>query len=126
MSWKSEISRRPLLAGLVGLLGLGAAGGAAYEAMRFTGEEHTPGAYDDLIVKLSDRDSAKAVGQAVIDDLPKFNSAAVARILRRKIGKNKLASVTVGDLANGRLAEADGWVLPESVALICALAAKAG
>lgn len=120
--WQAEISRRPLLAALIGVAGIGVVGGGIYEAARHFGGGQ-PGAYDDLLARLADRDSAAIVGRAVIADLPKFNEKMTARELRRKIGKRSLADVTKADLADGQLAEAGGWVLPQTVALICALAA---
>jgi hypothetical protein len=124
MSLKSEIARRPLLAGLAGLVGLGAAGGIGFALLSGHGEEHRPGAYDDLVSKIHDHGGAEVVGEAVIGDLPDFNAAATAHALRKSIGKRPIADVTMADLADARLAEATGWVLPESVALICALAAR--
>lgn len=124
MSLKTAIARRPLLAGLAGLVGLGAAGGAGFALLRGHGEEHKPGAYDDLVSKIPDRGGAEVVGEAVIGDLPDFNAGAVAHSLRKRIGRRPVADATMADLADARLAEANGWVLPESVALICALAAR--
>lgn len=126
MSWKDEIARRPLLAALAGVAGLAAIGGGSYEAARLVARGREDGAYGDLVSKLPDADDAATVGRAVIGDLPKFNPSATARMLRKELAKRKLADVTAGDLADGKLAEAGGWVLPESLALLCALAAKSG
>ncbi len=125
MTWQAEVRRRPLLSGLIGALGLGVLGGGAYEAVRTIRHEQEPGAYGDLVSRLPDPDGARLVGRAVIADLPRFNAGEKAHALRKLLAAHNLADVTADDLAAGRIAEAGGWVLPESLALICALAAKA-
>ncbi len=125
MTWRAGIERRPLLAGLVGALGLGILGGGAYEAARILHRNEKAGAYGDLVSRLPDPDGARLLGHAVIAGLPRFNAAETARSLRKALAIHSLADVTASDLAAGRVAEAGGWVLPESLALICALAAAA-
>ena len=80
-------------------------------------------AYDDLIQKLIDRDAAETVGRAVIGSAT-FDTRDVAAGLRKRIGPRALAEVAKEDLARNRLIEAKGWVLPETVGLLCVVAAQ--
>ena len=52
-----------------------------------------------------------------------FNAKAVARELRQRFEQRNLAEVSDADIREGRLAEVNGWVLPESLAQLCTLAA---
>jgi hypothetical protein len=45
--------------------------------------------------------------------------------MRERIAKRPLAQVMIEDISEGRVQEAGGWVMPETLALLCALAAKA-
>jgi hypothetical protein len=49
----------------------------------------------------------------------------MAADLRSRIAGRPLATVIAEDASDGRLVEGSGWVLPETLGLICALAAKA-
>lgn len=109
--------RRAFAAGIV-------AAGAAVTAglYRFTDlfvKHYPPTPYDDVLSRLSDRDPAIRFGAAVrgAPDAPAL--AARLRALP--------ADVTTGaqaDIAANRLAEVDGWLVPESVMLLAALAAR--
>jgi hypothetical protein len=121
--WKSEIARRPFLAGLFGLLGLGLIGGAAYEAAHAVNRRYAPTAFDDLLSQLTDRDSAERVGAVVMSSAPEFDVRKVARDLRRKIGGKPLIDVLDADIAQDRLSEVNGWLMPETLAQLCGLAA---
>ena len=122
--WKSRIARRPFLAGLFGLVGLGLIGGAAYEAAHIVKRRYPPTAFDDLLSLLDDRDSAARVGAAVLAGAPEFDVRKVARELRRRIGGKPLAEILAADVAQGRFAEVSGWLLPETLARLCGLAAS--
>jgi hypothetical protein len=50
----------------------------------------------------------------------------LAKGLRQRFERRTLAEVTNSDLAQGKLSEVKGWVLPESLALLCILAAEEG
>jgi hypothetical protein len=118
------ISRRPFLASALALIGVAAVGGGAYEAGLFR-KHFSNDRYDDLLNALDNPDNAASVGAAVLAELPHFNAAETAASLRERIGKKKLGDVLDEDAAANRLIEAKGWVLPETLALLCALAAKA-
>jgi hypothetical protein len=82
-------------------------------------------AYDDLLNKLIDRDAAETVGHAVIGTAT-FDTHAVAENLRKRLSARSLAEVAEDDLAQNRLIEAKGWVLPETVGMLCVVAAQPG
>jgi len=122
--WKAEIARRPVLAAIFGLLGLGIVGGTVYETAHIIGRRYAPTAFDDLLSLLPDRDGAEKLGTIVLGDAPAFDVRRVARDLRRKIGTRTLADVLGADAAQGRLAEISGWLIPETLAQLCGLAAS--
>ena len=104
---------------------LAAAGVAATAGLyRFTDlfvKHYAPTPYDDLLGRLVDREEAAKLGAQVSGS---FDLAAEAARLRTVLGKSDLAAAADADLAAGRLVDVDGWVLPETVALLSALAAK--
>lgn len=124
---KTQIARRPLLAGLVGALAL--AGIIALEVPKaFPGlfaRRYPPSPFDDLLALLPDRENAVRLGAAPGDASRQRNAQIVAERLRSKIGGHSLAVILAGDLAENRLAEVQGWLLPESLADLCDLAAIA-
>jgi len=114
------LSRRTLIAGI-------AAAGAAVAAglYRFTDlfvKHYPPTPYDDVLAALADREEAARLG-ALVQDAPGAN--ALAAKLRGMLKPNGLPGAVASDIAAGRLTEIEGWVVPESVALLSALAAKA-
>ncbi|MBL6853105.1 MAG: hypothetical protein ISS15_05105 [Alphaproteobacteria bacterium] len=80
-------------------------------------------AYDDLLDKLIDRDAAETVGHAIIRTAS-FDTKQVAADLRQRIGTRTLADVAREDLVGNRLIEAKGWVLPETLGMLCVVAAQ--
>ncbi len=118
------MARRPMLVGLLSALGLGIAGGIAYEVPRLLRRHYPPTPFDDLLSQLDDRDSAAKLGKAVIAEEPAFDAKAVAQALRKKMGKRPLDQMVDQDIVHGRLSEVQGWVLPETLALVSAIAAK--
>jgi hypothetical protein len=118
---KRPTRRQAVIGG--GLLAVAAV--AALEGPRLLRKRYAPSSYDDLLALLDDRDADAQLGEAVLADRDEFNANAVADRLRARIAKLPLADVMVEDAVQGRVTEADGWVLPETLALLCALAAKA-
>ena len=110
-----------MLGGLAAMA-VAATGGAAWKLNLF-GRHYAPTPYDDLLQQLTDRDVAIQVGRAVRARLTKFDDKKVARELRQRFERRNLAEVLDADSAEGRLAEAGGWVLPRSLTDLCALAA---
>jgi hypothetical protein len=124
---KTTIARRPVLSGLLGLVAL--AGIAALEAPRLFpnlfARRYPPSPFDDLLALLPDRESAIRVGAVLGGAWPRTDGRRIASRLRRKMGGHSLALAIAGDLAQNRLVEAQGWLLPESLGELCALAAIA-
>lgn len=124
---KVAISRRPFLSWVVGVVAL--AGVAGVEAPRlFPGlfeRRYRPTPFDDLLSLLPDRENAVRLGTAMIANTPRTDMRVLAARLRRNIGGHSLALAIAGDLAGGRLTEVQGWVVPDSLAELCVLAAMA-
>jgi len=114
------MKRRTLIGGV-------AATGAAVAAglYRFTDlfvKHYPPTPYDDVLASLVDREEAARLG-ALVQDAPA--ASALAAKLRVMLKPNGLSGAVASDIAAGRLTEVSGWLVPESVALLSALAAKA-
>ena len=86
---------------------------------------HAPSPYDDLLGLLEDRDAAAQIGETLLAEFDDFDPKTAADDLRARINKRPLSSVLVDDAGEDRVVEAGGWVLPETLGLLCALAAKA-
>ncbi|HEX4160803.1 MAG TPA: hypothetical protein VHY79_20220 [Rhizomicrobium sp.] len=123
---KAQIARRPLLKGLAGAAGLAIAGAALVEVPKLLAPHHPSSPYDDLLAQLPDRDSAARIGAAYLAGHRTFDATAAATNLRRKLASHSFATALETDMADAHMAEAHGWVLPEILLALCALAAKAG
>lgn len=111
------MKRRTVIAGV-------AAAGAAVTAglYRFTDlfvKHYPPTLYDDVLSRLSDRDPAARFGRAV-----RGTPDAPALATRLRALPADVTTAAQADIAANRLAEVDGWLVPESVMLLAALAAK--
>jgi hypothetical protein len=126
MSVKTQIARRPLLASLLGVAGLAIIGGGAYEAVRLGARRYPPTRYDDLLYKLSDRQSAMQFGRQVLSASKSFDLRRTARSLRSRLKRKSLAAVLDADIRKGAMTEVRGWIVPQTLADLCALAAKVG
>lgn len=118
------LSRRAVAigGGIAAALGLAAIG---ITVPRLFGHHYRPSPYDDLFAHLIDRDAAVKVGRAVLDAQPGHapKRAELASLLRQRLGRRTLTEIANADLAQGRLAEVHGWVLPETLVLLCVLTA---
>jgi hypothetical protein len=106
--------------GIAAALGLTAIG---VTVPRMLSRHRRQSKYDDLLAQLTDRDAAVPVGRAVLGGMAKPEPAVLARDLRHRLERRTLSTVTNSDLAQGRLLEAKGWVIPETLGLLCVLAA---
>jgi len=102
------------------------AAGAAMTAglYRFTDmfvKHYAPTPYDDLLARLTDREQAAKLGAQLMGS---FDIAAQSARLRDTFRRQDLAAAATADIAAGHLVEVGGWVLPETVALLSALAAR--
>ena len=114
------MKRRSLIAGVAAASAAVAAG-----LYRFTDlfvKHYAPTPYDDVLAALTDREQAAKLGAFVAEAPP---PQALAEKLRGTVKSNGLAATAKADAAAGRVMEVDGWLVPESVALLSALAAKA-
>jgi len=112
------MKRRDAIAGVVA-----AAAAATAGLYRFTNlfvKHYAPTPYDDVLAQLVDREQAARLGAGIPGTL---NPATLAARLRSGL-KPGLAAAAEADVAAGRMTEVDGWVLPESVALLAALASR--
>jgi hypothetical protein len=119
---RSGVSRRTMMAGG----GIAAALGATALGLtlpRWLRRRYAPTPYDDLLDRLVDREAAARVGQAVRDSVATLDDKKIARELRQRFEERALPEVLDADTAEGRIAEAGGWVMPMSLAELCALAA---
>ena len=111
--------RRGLIAGV-------AAAGAAVAAglYRFTDlfvKHYQPTPYDDVLAVLTDREQAARFGASLAATA---DAKSLAEKLRPVLKSGGLDAAVKADIAADRLTEVGGWVVPESVALLSALAAK--
>jgi hypothetical protein len=88
-------------------------------------KRHAPSPYDDLLALLDDRDADAQIGEMVLGEVEEFEAADMANDMRARIAKRPLTAVIAEDATQNRLVEAGGWVLPETLGMLCALAAKA-
>jgi len=113
------MKRRNLMAAVA------AAGVAATAGLyRFTDlfvKHYAPTPYDDLLTRLTDREEAAKLGAQLTGS---FDLASQSMRLRDTFRKQDLAAAANADIAAGRMVEIGGWVLPETVALLSALASR--
>ena len=119
---KELLTRRNILIGAGGTVVLAS---AAFEGRRLLRKRYASSPYDDLLALLDDRDADAQIGEAVLAEIDDFDAKAVSADVRERIGKRSLSQVMIEDAGDGRVLEANGWVMPETLALLCALAAKA-
>jgi len=112
-------SRRTFI-GLVAAAGL-AAGAGLYRFTNLFVHHYPPTPYDDVLGALLDRGEAVKLGALVHDTQ---TPATLAARLRGILKPNGLSGAVAADIAADRLIEVEGWVIPQSVALLSALAAK--
>jgi hypothetical protein len=113
------MKRRGVLVGLGALVV--AAGGAVWTLKPFA-KHYPPTPYDDLLGKLVDRDWAAKFGTSALAAMPDFTPANGAARLRPRLNRDSLAAVTLREAQEGRLMDINGWLVPESVVLLAALA----
>jgi hypothetical protein len=119
---KELLTRRNIVIGAGSAVALAA---AAFEGWRLLRQRHAPTSYDDLLSRLDNRDADAQIGEAVLANIDDFDVKTVAADARARLEHGTLAQVASGDAVEGRLLEAGGWVIPETLGLLCALAAKA-
>ena len=77
-----------------------------------------------MLSRLDDRDADAQIGEAVLANAGDFDAKTVAANLRTRLKRDTLMQAASADVVEGHLLEARGWVIPETLGLLCALAAK--
>ncbi|MEJ1970615.1 MAG: hypothetical protein WDN03_18605 [Rhizomicrobium sp.] len=124
MSERRSFSRRAVTigGGIALALGLGALGLSVPSLLR---KRYRASAYDDLLDDLVDRDAAIKVGAAFrAQTAAKPEPQALGKALRHRLERRTLADVTGSDLAQSRMLEVKGWVMPETLVLLSVLASE--
>lgn len=85
-------------------------------------KHYAPTPYDDVLAALADREQAARFGASVPGTPDAKDLAAKLRTILKPGG---LVAAAKADATAGRVIEVDGWVVPQSVAWLSALAAKA-
>ncbi len=119
---ENGFSRRAVTVGggIAAALGIAAIG---ITVPRLFGHRYRRTPYDDLFAQLVDRGEAAKVGSAALDSIGNVTAAKLAKEVRQRMDRRTLLETADSDLAEGKLAEVHGWVLPETLVLLCALAA---
>ena len=118
MSPPPKLSRRSLTIGGIAVAATAAVAGAVYELPRLF-RNRARGEYADLANLLDDTDQAAIVGRA----LPATDIHEQAAAVRTRLQGRALSDVLSEEAARGALVEAGGWVLPETLGTLCAMAA---
>lgn len=84
-------------------------------------KHYPPTPYDDLLGQLTDREQAAKLGLRVSGA---FDATDQAVRLRAALTGRSLADAANADIAAGRMVEVQGWILPQTVASLSALAAR--
>jgi hypothetical protein len=111
--------RRTLIGGVAAASAALAAG--LYRFTDLFAKHYPPTPYDDLLGQLTDREQAAKLGASATSA---SDAASQAAQLRGSLQGRELATAANADIAAGRLVEVDGWLLPQTLAQLCALAAK--
>lgn len=119
MTLRTQTTRR-WVAGIVATL---AAAAVAVRQLPRLHHHYRRTPYDDLFSKLGDRESSVAFGRSASKGMP-GSSDAIATALRQRLRTDSLRAVATNELSRGQVFVAGGWIVPESLALMCALAAR--
>ncbi|MGD0191656.1 MAG: hypothetical protein ABSD74_13020 [Rhizomicrobium sp.] len=122
---ETTVPRRTVLAGGLIAFGLGAVALAAIEASKLVGRRYKPSPFDDLLSQIPDRDNAAVLGRSVLAQERSFDAAAAASQLRAGLKGKSLADAMRDELGRHDTVEVHGWILPRSLVLLSALAARA-
>lgn len=121
---KTGLSRRTTMAAALGAGVLAAAGLGLTRVFR-SWHRYPSTPYDDLLSQLDNREAATKLGHAFLPQLKPKSADALATALRARLGHGSLVDAVTNDSRQGAIVEAMDWVLPETLAKLCALAALA-
>ncbi|HEX2594192.1 MAG TPA: hypothetical protein VHL34_22010 [Rhizomicrobium sp.] len=121
---RDYLTRRPVLLGL-GAIGVAAIAGITADLV---GPKHrrATGPYADLINLTGYPAAAEIVGKdlaATMRTGKGVSNDKLAQELRTTIARSTLPAVMAADVASNTLLEASGWLMPQTLAEICYLAA---
>lgn len=116
-----RLSRRTTI--VAGLSVVAGGGFGVFELLAMRRRHYPSTPYDDLLSQLDDRDRAVKLGRASLAELRPNGAQMLSTELRAHLGHARLSEVVASDARKGALVEANGWVLPETLAKLCALAA---
>ena len=120
----SEIPRRGMIAGMVAV-GVAAAAAIWIKFPLPIHKNYPPTPYDDLLSKLDDREAGIRLGRAALASMPWFDPKKAAAKLRWRFRDASLVQALQADVHAGHLQDVAGWIVPATLAQLCALAAKA-
>jgi hypothetical protein len=123
MSPPPKLSRRGVTIGGIAVAGAAIVAGAAYELPKLF-KHRAHGEYADLVNRLDDPDQAAMLGRQVPDTADGTIREAAAGI-RARLAHHTLPEMLAEDAAQGQVSDVGGWVLPQTLAQICAMAALA-
>jgi hypothetical protein len=111
---------------ILAALGFGALAGTGFGLTRLVERlahryPRTP--YDDLLSQLDDRDAAVKVGRGLVRQFAPQGAGALASELRARLAQSPLGDASLRDSIGGAVVEANGWVVPITLARLCSLAA---
>jgi hypothetical protein len=121
MSPPPKLSRRAVTIGGIAAGGAAVVAGAVYEVPKLF-KHRLHGEYAELVGKLNDPEKAAVVGRAIQDR--SAPSKEELSELKTALATTSLADVAIADAKHEKLTEADGWVLPATLATLCTLAAQ--
>jgi hypothetical protein len=113
-------ARRNVIGGLAAVA-VATLGGAAWK-LNWFGKHYAATPYDDLLGQIVDREPASQLGAVAVRKMPGFNLDKLAARLRQP-GQDLKTRARL-DAGQNLVVEAAGWLVPQSVALYAALAAK--
>ena len=116
-------TRRAMLLG-AGAAAITAASTFALKPRWLFGKRYPQTPYDDLLSLLADRGSASQLGKVYMQTYPSTDLSSEAVALRRQIAGRDLQAVMAGEAARGQLVEVSHWLIPQTLAGLCALAAN--
>lgn len=118
-----SVTRRRLFGAVGAVLGVGLAAGVTFEFGLWRRPwPNSP--YDDLLEQLPLDEGAVRLGRAVRQAVPTLDDQATAAELRARLKTRPLSELAQQDAQHGQLITVSGWLLPASVAELCALAAS--
>jgi hypothetical protein len=120
----NNLSRRRVTFG-VAAVGAAAVGATWIKFYHPFGAHYAPTPYDDVLEHLDDRAAAIRLGRVALAGMPDFNlKAAVAKLRTRFWATPAVANSVLEDARAGHLQSVSGWVMPRTLVLLCAVAAK--